>query len=94
MFHDMAVSMAGSPDGMKVDVEGRVYCTGAGGVWVFDHAGNHHYAGKAVELCLGRRGSAEPLHHGHYFDLQNPGQHVRQESLEVLANTSKQWIFG
>ena len=41
LFHDMNVSIPGSPDGMKVDVEGRVYCTGAGGVWVFDPAGNH-----------------------------------------------------
>jgi gluconolactonase len=41
VFHDMNVSIPGSPDGMKVDVEGRVYCTGAGGVWVFDPAGNH-----------------------------------------------------
>lgn len=25
----------GVPDGLKVDVEGRVYCTGPGGTWVF-----------------------------------------------------------
>jgi gluconolactonase len=25
----------GVPDGMKVDVDGRVYCTGPGGTWVF-----------------------------------------------------------
>jgi gluconolactonase len=25
----------GVPDGMKVDVEGRLYCTGPGGTWVF-----------------------------------------------------------
>jgi gluconolactonase len=25
----------GVPDGMKVDVEGRIYCTGPGGTWVF-----------------------------------------------------------
>jgi gluconolactonase len=25
---------------MKVDVEGRVFCTGSGGIWVFDPAGN------------------------------------------------------
>ena len=31
----------GVPDGMKVDIEGRVYCTGAGGCWVFDASGNH-----------------------------------------------------
>jgi gluconolactonase len=41
VFHDMNVSTPGSPDGMKVDVAGHVYCTGAGGVWVFDAAGSH-----------------------------------------------------
>jgi gluconolactonase len=29
----------GVPDGMKVDVEGRVYCTGPGGCWVFEPSG-------------------------------------------------------
>jgi len=29
------------PDGMKVDVEGNVYCTGPGGVWVIDQSGKH-----------------------------------------------------
>ena len=32
MSHD---GTNGVPDGMKVDVEGRVYCTGPGGTWVF-----------------------------------------------------------
>src|SRR5262245_3630001 len=31
----------GAPDGMKVDVEGNVYCTGPGGIWIFDPAGTH-----------------------------------------------------
>ena len=30
----------GVPDGMKVDMEGRVYCTGSEGCWVFDSSGN------------------------------------------------------
>jgi len=30
----------GVPDGMKVDVEGRVYCTGPGGIHVIDPGGN------------------------------------------------------
>ena len=34
-------SSTGVPDGMKVDVEGRVYCTGPEGHWVFDSSGNH-----------------------------------------------------
>jgi len=31
---DMASSDAGVPDGLKVDVQGNVFCTGPGGVWV------------------------------------------------------------
>lgn len=33
-------SLTGVPDGVKVDVEGRVFCTGLGGHWVFDSDGN------------------------------------------------------
>lgn len=36
IFADMSsVETIGVPDGMKVDVEGNVYCTGPGGTWVF-----------------------------------------------------------
>ncbi len=36
IFADMSSDETdGAPDGMKVDVEGRVYCTGPGGTWVF-----------------------------------------------------------
>jgi gluconolactonase len=31
----------GVPDGMRVDTKGNVYCTGPGGVWVWDADGNH-----------------------------------------------------
>ena len=42
LFADMASDEPdGVPDGMKVDAEGRVYCTGAGGHWVFDPDGRH-----------------------------------------------------
>ena len=40
-FGDMTSAEDGVPDGMKVDAEGRVYCTGSGGVWVFSSAGEH-----------------------------------------------------
>ena len=40
VFADMSSDEPdGVPDGMKVDVEGRVYCTGPGGCWVFDAEG-------------------------------------------------------
>jgi len=36
IFADMSSEETdGVPDGMKVDVEGRVWCTGPGGTWVF-----------------------------------------------------------
>lgn len=41
VFAEMSSADEGVPDGMKVDLEGRVYCTGPGGCWVFDSAGNH-----------------------------------------------------
>ncbi len=31
----------GAPDGMKVDTEGRVFCTGPGGCWVYGPSGEH-----------------------------------------------------
>ena len=41
IFADMHSSKDGVPDGMKVDVEGNIYCTGSEGCWVFDDSGNH-----------------------------------------------------
>ena len=40
-FCELRGDRSGIPDGMKVDVEGNVYCTGPGGVWVIDPSGNH-----------------------------------------------------
>jgi gluconolactonase len=41
VFADLRGEQPGVPDGMKVDVEGNVYCGGAGGVWVLDPSGKH-----------------------------------------------------
>jgi len=41
VFIDLRGERPGVPDGMKVDVEGNVYCGGAGGVWVMDPTGKH-----------------------------------------------------
>ena len=38
---DLSGERPGNPDGMKVDIEGNVYCGGAGGIWVMDAHGNH-----------------------------------------------------
>ena len=41
VFCELTGDRPGAPDGMKVDVEGNVYCTGPGGVWVIDPSGKH-----------------------------------------------------
>jgi gluconolactonase len=41
VFIDMDTAERGSPDGMKVDTEGNLYVTGAGGVWVIGPDGTH-----------------------------------------------------
>ena len=38
---DLRGSQPGVPDGMKVDVEGNIYCGGSGGLWILDPRGRH-----------------------------------------------------
>lgn len=39
IFCDLKGDRPGVPDGMKVDVEGNVYCGGSGGIWIMDSSG-------------------------------------------------------
>ncbi|MAF40147.1 MAG: gluconolactonase [Chloroflexi bacterium] len=41
VFATMYSAEDGVPDGMKVDVEGNIYCTGSEGCWMFDASGKH-----------------------------------------------------
>jgi gluconolactonase len=41
VFATLQDDRLGVPDGMKVDVAGNVYCTGPGGIWIFDPHGTH-----------------------------------------------------
>ena len=41
VFADMSSALEGVPDGMKVDMDGRVWCTGNGGTQIYDKDGNH-----------------------------------------------------
>jgi gluconolactonase len=41
LFYALPTTPPGPPDGMTVDGDGRLYCTGPGGVWVFTPAGEH-----------------------------------------------------
>lgn len=41
VFAELKDSEPGRPDGMKVDSEGNVYCTGPGGFWIVSPQGKH-----------------------------------------------------
>ena len=41
IFTELKGPEAGRPDGMKVDREGNVYCTGPGGIWIANSDGKH-----------------------------------------------------
>ncbi len=52
IFADMSIDATnGVPDGMKVDTAGRVYCTGATGVWVFGPDGSKIGIIETPEVC-------------------------------------------
>jgi gluconolactonase len=58
IFADMSARHGpGIPDGMKVDSLGRVFCTGSGGIWVFEPDGSHigtiRLPEKAVNFTFG-----------------------------------------
>ena len=52
VFADMSADGTnGVPDGMKVDAAGRVFCTGTGGVWVFEPDGSRIGIIETPEVC-------------------------------------------
>ncbi len=58
IFADMNEGkLPGIPDGLKVDSQGRVYCTGPGGIWVFSPGGKRvgiiQFPEQAVNFAFG-----------------------------------------
>ena len=74
LFHDDH----GAPDGMKVDVEGNVYCTGPGGVWVTDPQGNHLGRFLIPEDCA-NFGFGDPDYRTIYFTARSSIYRMRAE---------------
>ena len=58
VFADLRGEEPGVPDGMKVDMEGNVYCGGTGGIWIIDPRGTKlgrivHGAPATTNLAFG-----------------------------------------
>lgn len=57
IFADLNGETPGAPDGVKVDQLGRVFCTGPGGIWVFDADGRRlavlEFPERAINFAFG-----------------------------------------
>ena len=58
IFAELGGDAPGAPDGMKVDVEGNLYCGGSGGLWILNPSGAHlgtivHGAAQTTNLAFG-----------------------------------------
>ena len=58
IFAELGGDAPGAPDGMKVDVEGNLYCGGSGGLWILNPSGTHlgtivHGAAQTTNLAFG-----------------------------------------
>ena len=58
MFYDVTAQTAdGVPDGMKIDRQGNLYCTGPGGIWIISpeakHLGTIHFPEVPANLHWG-----------------------------------------
>ena len=85
VFADLRGPEPGVPDGMKVDVEGNVYCGGAGGIWIMDPKGKKlgrivHGAPATTNIALRRRRLEDAVLHqpqpprlGQGEDPRHPG---------------------
>ena len=85
IFADMSSDETdGVPDGMKVDVDGRVYCTGPGGTWVFAPDGARLGIIRTPEvpanLAFGGPDLAHPLPHRAHVRVHAPGEGARAAS--------------
>ena len=85
MREPRAESPAG-PDGMKVDVEGNVYSTGPGGVWIIDPSGKHLgtilIEKQTNQRWLGRCGLENSVH----YHLRNRLSHPAKDSRHPCPN--------
>ena len=84
IFANMYSAEDGVPDGMKVDTEGRVYCTGPEGVWVFDPTGNHLGIIRLPEIPANCAWGG-PDHRTMYFTARSSVYSLRMKTTGVSA---------
>ena len=95
VFADLRGDEPGVPDGMKVDVEGNVYCGGAGGIWIMDpqrqEAGPHRPRGaRHHQHRLRRRRLENPVLH----QPEPPGLGQREDSRHPRTRTTRKKLEG
>ena len=84
IFANMFSAEDGVPDGMKVDTEGRVYCTGSEGVWVFEPTGNHLGIIRLPEIPANCAWGG-PDHRTMYFTARSSVYSLRMKTTGISA---------
>ena len=79
IFASLAGKEDGIPDGMKVDTEGHVYCTGPGGIWVLGQHRNllrtNSNTGSCLKYGMGRGRLADVVYYWAELRVSHASQH-------------------
>ena len=79
IFADLNIGRPGVPDGMTCDNQGNLFCTGAGGVWIFSPMGQHLGTIRTPEI---------PTNCTWGSDLRSGLEHREQSTLYITAGKS------
>ena len=94
VFANMFSSQDGVPDGMKVDSEGKVYCTGSEGCWVFDASGAHLGIIRLPEIPANCAwGGPDHVLHCPHFGLHHANDHPWNPDTQGLMIRSRRQQF-
>jgi len=85
LFHKLAGSEPGIADGMKVDREGNVYCTGPGGIHVIGPdgklLGRIRIPDHCTNMAWGDTDWRSPLHHDLWLGVPHPRERTGRPGL-------------
>lgn len=87
VFYDVTSQTEdGLPDGMKLDGQGNLYCTGPGGVWIFNPDGKHLGTIKPPEVPAN-------VHWGKWTKPGESGAMGAQEDAKTLYITANKGVY-